>query len=82
MSLTQLNRMIALGILEFKEKAILLNGRLGAILPVEVLIFMHDDMAKKFGPEYANEIMFKAGRFHTSTSSVRYLKNLDNLKKV
>lgn len=82
MSYDLLSKFLATKILRFENGNISLLDRSMVIIPVEVLLKMHEDLEKRHGREEADSVIFEAGRFETLTGSVRYLARRNELRTV
>ncbi|MEW6722437.1 MAG: 4-vinyl reductase [Candidatus Micrarchaeota archaeon] len=82
MSYELLSRFIATKILRFDNGNLSILDRSMVIIPVEVLIKLHESMTQKFGEAQADEMVYEAGRFETLTGSVRYLARRNELRTV
>ncbi|HQT44383.1 MAG TPA: hypothetical protein PLO51_00235 [Candidatus Micrarchaeota archaeon] len=78
----ELNKMMALGMFQFGEGQMTINGRRAAIMPIIVLVNLRERIAKKHGQAAADELMFEAGRFQTASGTPGYLKKLKVFEKV
>ncbi len=77
-----LSKFIATKILRMEDGNVTLLDRSMVIIPVEVLLKLHEDLSGKMGEAGADSVLFEAGRFETVTGSVRYLARRNELRSV
>lgn len=73
MSYELLRKFLAMKVLKMDGGSIILFNRGMVVIPSEMLIKFHELIAAKTGDEEARGLMEEAGRYQTSTGSVRYL---------
>lgn len=77
-----LSKFLATKILKMENGNLSILDRGMIIIPVEVLIKLHEDLEKKIGVEDATEIVYNIGKFETLTGSIRYLKRKEELRTI
>ncbi len=79
MSILTITKLMATKLLRMEEGNIELFGRLGFIMPVEVLLRMHEEIESSHGKEEADRVLFDAGFFQTYSGTLKYLENKKRL---
>lgn len=68
-----LSKLLAMKVVKMENGTIDILDRVMVIMPVEVIIRMHEMLKEKIGEEEAQQFLYDAGKFQTSTGSMRYL---------
>ncbi len=68
-------KMIFAKMVIFGSESINLLGRRVALIPIEVILKMEQDLAGKLGKKEAREFIYNWGKYQTETGSKRYLSN-------
>lgn len=77
-----LSKMIALKVLKFEGGNVTVKERTVVFIPAEILIFLHDEMAKGHGAGAADKLMFRAGKHQTVTGSTKYFMEKKELRRI
>ena len=77
-----LSKMIALKVLKFNEGNVTVKDRTVVFIPAEILIFLHEEIARECGAPAADKLMFNAGKHQTVTGSTKYFMEKKELRRV
>ncbi len=80
MSILTITKLMATKLLRMEGGNIELFGRLGFIVPAEVVLKMHEDIEKVHGKAEADRIIYEAGVFQTYSGTMKYLENRGRIK--
>ena len=76
-----LNRMLALKLIKFGEEGgITVFGRRAVIIPADFLVKLYVDLEKRVDAKTAKEVLYNAGKNHTTAGASKYLKFRENLR--
>jgi predicted hydrocarbon binding protein len=82
MSYEILSKFLATKVLRIENGNLSILDRSMVIIPVEVLIKHHENLCESVGKEEADRLLYEAGKFETTTGSVRYLARKNELRTI
>ncbi len=80
MSILTITKLLATKLLRMEDGNIELFGRLGFIMPAEVVIKLHEEIEAVHGKAEADRIIYEAGVFQTYSGTMKYLENRGKIK--
>lgn len=82
MSFELLSKFLATKVLKMENGNLSILDRSMVIIPVEVLLKHHENLCESVGRQEADRLVFEAGKFETTTGSVRYLARKEELRTI